>query len=375
MAKVCIKTRGRYFEYSFEAKTQDGKRKRITKSGFSTKKEALAAGTKALAEYNQGAYIPETEMTVKQFVDTFIQYCKQHKMYGTTYNYGLILNAYVVETIGDYKLKNVRLSTAQAIIAEMKKRDLCQKTMCKIVDVIRNAFDYAVKCDYISKNPFAFLEAPKTNKKGNPHKAYTAEEMQEILDAYKDDIVMYPVIMIGYHCGLRISEICALTWNDIDFENKTISINKKIINRRIGLYFEIPKCNTTGIIAIDDTLLTFLMDFKNKITRKTYSVNSDGKLIDGNDFSFIVTTKWGTATTSNRIAARISFLKNKGYPELKTHDFRHTHCTDLINNNFSVAYVQTRLRHKSSTTTLSIYNHLTSEKESLENAKLNGLFS
>ncbi len=102
MAKINVRDRNKNnpdkkpnWEYRFEAAKIDGKRKHISKAGFRTKKDALDAGTKALAEYNNGGVCFEpSEISVSDYLDYwFEQNCKVNLKYNTQINYaGLIQN-------------------------------------------------------------------------------------------------------------------------------------------------------------------------------------------------------------------------------------------------------------------------------------------
>lgn len=77
LAEVTTMKRGDKWQYRFEAAKIDGKRQRISKSGFRTKKEALEAGTKALAEYNQcGQHFVASEISFSDYLDYWLNnYC------------------------------------------------------------------------------------------------------------------------------------------------------------------------------------------------------------------------------------------------------------------------------------------------------------
>ena len=107
MASVNVRKRGEKWQYQFEAAIVDGKRKQITKSGFRTKKEALEAGTKALAEYNNcGLSFTPSEISFSDYLDFWIKEYAQINLKETTVNnYMKKIKLYIKPKLGIYKLK------------------------------------------------------------------------------------------------------------------------------------------------------------------------------------------------------------------------------------------------------------------------------
>ena len=89
MSEINVRKRGQKWQYQFEAAKIEGKRKQITKSGFNTKKEALEAGIKALAEYNNsGLYFKPSDMSVSDYFDYWYEnYVKIELKINTQENY------------------------------------------------------------------------------------------------------------------------------------------------------------------------------------------------------------------------------------------------------------------------------------------------
>ena len=102
MANVNCSKRGKYWQYRFDVAKVDGKRKQISKSGFKTKKEALAAGVKALSEYNSsGSLFQPSEVSVADYLDYWVDsYCKMNLKYNTQLGYIRIIENHLKPTFG-----------------------------------------------------------------------------------------------------------------------------------------------------------------------------------------------------------------------------------------------------------------------------------
>ena len=386
MAEVNARKRGNKWQYYFEGAKIDGKRQRICKSGFNTKKEALEAGVQALNQYNNyGAFVPK-DVTVAEFSNAFLEYCEETYKWTTFKSYESVINAYVKPELGRYKIENVDGLMAEKFCQNLKSKGLAYGTIDKIITVFKSMFKYAVKKDTIKVNPLRHFEIPKNIiTPQSSSESYTDKQIQEFLTAYKDEPVLYAIIMLGYHCGLRLSESLALTWEDVDFQNKTIRVSKQIANKKGILYFSLPKYNSVRTISIDDKMYEYLLELKQRKDsyplQCRYRVNLDNSIEDVTDtdidtqyVNFVVSKVNSSVTTTKQVHNKIDVYKHKGYPYFRSHWLRHTHCTKLMTNGIDLKYIQVRLGHKNMSTTLDIYTHLTDNFCKSETDKINKLF-
>lgn len=107
--------------------------------------------------------------------------------------------------------------------------------MIGILSVFSAALNYAVEpMHYITSNPMQYVKFPKAEKAPRERIILTFGEWQQIIDRFPPDSRFHIPLMIGFYTGLRISETFALTWDDIDLDNRTISVNKQIVKRNFG---------------------------------------------------------------------------------------------------------------------------------------------
>lgn len=379
MAEVHARKRGSKWQFYFEGAKVDGKRQRIVKSGFETKREALIAGTEALAQYNNcGVAVLSSDISIQDFANEFLEYCFKKLKWSTYESYRGVLNANLIKELGRYKLCDINFNAAEELVITMKDKGLSYSTIRKNINVIKRMYDYAIKREVVKNNPFRDIDVPDNiENPGNPNFSYNDKQIAEFYEIYKDDL-LGSVLMLGYHCGLRLSESLALTWSDIDFENKIVKINKQLVLKNGIFYFSAPKYNSFRTISIDDTLINYLKELKiQKDTfpiQKRYKVNLDKSISEGDDICFVVSKLDSTMVSNKYVHQRIDKFKHDGLPSFRTHDLRHTHCTKLISSGLNPKYVQVRLGHKNVQTTMNIYHHLTKEVENIEYTKLNALF-
>lgn len=225
--------------------------------------------------------------------------------------------------------------------------------------------------------------------------------------------------MIGYHTGLRLGEIYALVWEDIDFENKTLSVNRQVqwetgeertkeekkkangTSESNGFwYFSAPKYNSYRTIEIDDVLIEALKkEYNKQIKARAYydeyynkyycennmvfsktdeilPVNKISQSISSHIVEFVCRREDGSYI-SPRTAQHTSYIIHTqlNFQEYDTHSLRHTHGTMLSENGADYVYIQRRLGHKDLKTTMEIYtNHLTDTIKEKGVTTLNSLY-
>ena len=216
------------WEWRFEGAKVDGKRKHITKAGFRTQKEALEAGTKALAEYNNaGLHFEPTEISVADYLDYwFNTHVQVNLKYNTQLAYRNIIDKHLKARFGSYKLKSINASIVQQYANDLKINGYSKSMLVGILTTFSSAMDYAVEpLQYIPNNPIRLVKFPKVEKQPRQRIILQMDDWHKIQSRFANSR-FYVMLMIGFHTGLRIGEVTGLTWDDVDFENKEITVNK-----------------------------------------------------------------------------------------------------------------------------------------------------
>ena len=396
MAEVTARKRGSSWSYSFEMARINGKRKRKEKGGFRTKKEALEAGVKAKADYdNSGQTFTQSEISVADYMDYWLDnYVKVNCSLNTVADYRGIIKNHIKPKLGSYKLKSVSPSILQEFINDIYSHGYSKNMIINIKTVLSGAFAYAADvCKFIQDTPAARIKLPKFAKEKKERSVVTPEQFKQIIEKFNEDTNFYLPIMLGYHCGLRIGECFGLTWDCIDFENRTLTVDKSLNYDRLGKrwYYGSPKTKTSNrTIFLGNTILSLLKKErkKQKENRLRYGefytvqhikeIQSNGRkhkyieenfLCDGtSDVEPVCVKENGSILTSGsfRYCARVIHYE-LGNHSFDYHSLRHTHATILIENGANIKDVQERLGHSNIETTMNTYVHNTDsmKKESV----------
>lgn len=359
MAKVGTRKRGDKWQYYFEGAKVNGKRKQVVKSGFRTKKEAYTEGVKALAEY-EGGFAPKApqSLSVNDYLDQWIKlYVDTNLRLSTKKNYVNTLNKNVRPTIGGYRLNAVTPAVVQNLLNGLQREGKSASYITLVRVVMRSAFAYAVRpMGYIKENPVTHAKTPKSSAKPRARRVITREEMARILDRFDGTGFRLPML-IAYHAGLRIGEVYGLTWDNVDFDACSISVEKQLKQYKKKWYFSEPK-NEASIrtVKIGKTLVAALHAEHEKQQREREELGEYYQ-----DTRNLVNAKTGGGFyTPNSFAYASRIIRFElGIGDFDFHSLRHTHATMLIEAGANIKDVSVRLGHSRVETTLQIYTHQT----------------
>ena len=398
-----VRKRGTTWSYYFDLGKIDGKRKKKEKGGFRTKKEAEQALASAMNEYNNaGTVFEASNITVSDYLDQWYDlHCKLNLKYNTQVGYLQIIENHLKPNFGIYKLKAINSTILQEYANSLKLNGYSKSHIVGILTVFQSALDYAIEpLHYISQNPMKSVKFPKVERKPRERIILTLDEWQLIIDRFRDTRYYMP-LMIGFYTGLRISEAFALTWDDIDFEKRTLSVNKQIVKRNFGAdvrkvvekkgkkelrsswYFTTPKTPASvRTVPFGETLYQALKhekaeQLKNELQYgEYYTIHVMKKEVDekGNDMIRVVPVQkcidsqlqrvrlicvaengQYTSTDSFKFCSRV--IHRELQLAFDYHSLRHTHATMLIEAGANVKNVQVRLGHTNIQTTLQTYVH------------------
>lgn len=391
MGSVNIRKRGKYYQYQFEVAPIAGKRKQVTKSGFKTKAEAQAEGTKAYNEYiTTGLNFKESEISYSDYLDFWIEkYCKVNLRYSTIQTYTTIIEKYLKPDLGGYRLSSLTSVKLNSYIA-----DLCMRTnyarsyYSKILKLIKGTFRDA--CDlfgFLKYNPTITLRLPRLEEvKKEPKHIYSQEEIDIILDRFKNDETFTCAFLTACYTGMRTGEVCALTWDDIDLENAIIHIKHNVYDKPDdgkGRWY-IGKTKTiSGLrdVHICNTLLYALRNYKRKqleyksILKKEYKSyhkeevkNEFGKIIEYrivedkdnvisiNNINLVFTKVDGQYVGTDITKYPFKVIHNElGITKCRFYDLRGSYATKILNSGVEIRDVADMLGHKNIETTENYY--------------------
>jgi len=337
-----------------------GKRKQKTVSGFRTKKEAEAACAELLSQLHRGYIIDHSNQTVAEYLKEWLEDYAKPKLKPSTFSrYESVIRVLAIPELGKIPLKDLKIHHCQKFLNQLLKLGRKSSYISFVHRVLHAAFEQAVELEKIPRNPFDHVKGPKvTREKKN---TWSVEEIQKFLQAAKSyNPNYYIAYLIAIHTGMRKAEVLALRWEDIDFENKRISVTQSVMIHQ-GQYItsDLKTTSSSRVITIDDVLIAELKKHKVLQNQQKLALGSGYE-----DRQLVCATPIGHFLSPNMANQHMrKICEIAGMPYIRFHDLRHTHATLLLKLGENVKVVSERLGHSTSRITLDIYSHVTPDMQ------------
>ncbi|EOB3406986.1 tyrosine-type recombinase/integrase [Enterococcus hirae] len=340
-----------------------GKKKRTTRRGFKTQKEAKLALAQLQLEIESNSFSKQDYSTFKEVYELWFANYKHTVKESSAQRVQYLFKNQILPKFGHMRINKINTAVCQKIVNEWNE----ENAPTRLRSYTKKIFTYAMSINIISSNPMDNILIPR---KMNPQKV----EKENFLDRYQlknflklvkqqEPISVYTMLHVLAYTGLRKGELAALTWNDIDFTNQTLSVTKTGYYLNGNPYITSTKTNkSTRIISIDNSTISLLKQWKLEqkkfLLSRGIPIKPDKKqLIFSNDNNNLIYNAFLNET-----------LRKYSQYNITPHGFRHTHASLLFEAGASIKQVQERLGHTNINTTLEIYTHVTkeAEKESAE---------
>lgn len=317
-----------------------GNRKKSTKRGFSTKREAEEWLRKFLVT-EQADFNMLFEDFLKIYYADMETRLREHTMRTKKY----IIDLKVLPYFGKLKMNEITAPHIRKWQNELIKQEYAQTYLKTINNQVAALFNYAVKYYDLPSNPCRKAGSMGKSNAEEMH-FWTRDEFSKFIDAVMDKHQSYMVFMILYWTGIRLGELLALTVGDVDFDKRIISISKsyqRISGRDIITEPKTPK--SKRVITIPKFLVIDLQDYIGGL----YGIQKGDRLFPVTKYYLEHEMKRG--------------IKESSVKRIRLHDLRHSHSSMLIEMGFSPLEIADRLGHEKIETTLNTYSHLYPNKQ------------
>lgn len=381
MGELRTRKRGKTWEWSFEGAKINGKRKPISKSGYRTKAEAVAAGTQAKAEYDNGGrvFVP-SEISLSDYLDYwFDSYVKTDLAYNTQREYESKIRIHIKPELGHYRLCSLEPDIIQNWITHKKNSGLSKSMVKNLLTCLSGALNYAVApCKYIKSNPCDYVKIGKIAEAQyqKEHREYiiSKEDFEKTISRFGPGSNFYIPLMISYHLGTRIGETYGFNLlEDVNFDKNEITIRHQLACENKLWYYRPPKYDSVRTIKMDRIIANILKQEittrkKNMLRFGEYFLHSyvkpDGEIIQmrGNmklpfkEIMPISVREGGDLLTPRSFKYCAKVIHNElNNPLFHAHCLRHTHGSILAENGASPKTIMDRLGHKDIRVTFNTY--------------------
>lgn len=355
MSTVFIRKRSKnYIVYLEYVDKETNKKKQKNMGSYPLKRDA----TKRLVEVKEEIYKEElllpNEMILSDFIVDFLEKYKMNLSITTYNSYIRICEKYINPLLGDLKLCDIRPIHIQNYVDDLLDL-LTPQTIRVHLNILNLAFKRAYRLKLIKENAVQYVEVPKNKKFKN--EIYNAEDMKNLLEKCRGSSLELPIILAS-GLGLRVSEILGLTWNNIDFNDYTITVEKITVRDNGKVILKEPKTESSirTITAPKEIILMLKQLKKDRLAAKLKGEKSHRELLFyDKDLNPI-----GQDVISKRFRL---FLNDNDLKHIRFHDLRHSHVTMLIDAKVPIKVISERVGHSNVNTTLNIYSHALKEMD------------
>ncbi|MBQ8443736.1 MAG: tyrosine-type recombinase/integrase [Clostridia bacterium] len=319
------------------------KQKRLT--GYKTKKECEVAYleyTNSTPHYEKAKQ--NKEITLQQAFDSYINWAENKLKTSSLYDFENLYKKHIKEKFGYKRL--IDIGKQDVILWQECLEHYAYDYKSKIRTLFQKIFKHAMYFFDITYNPFTMVLPFRNTEHKKEMQIWTIEEFECFIKVV-DNLFDKTLFTTLFLTGARKNELLALTWDDINFENKTITINKslstKIRDRDGKKRYDLtsPKnASSNRTIDIPDNLFYLFRELK--------------KTSENNNVFFFK----NEIISEKRVTRNFNqYIKQSNVKKIRIHDLRHSHASYLLASGCSVVDVAKRLGHKNINQTLNTYAH------------------
>ena len=344
------------------------------KTVHGTKKDAEVELAKFVTEVQNGLVVDGKSLRFSEFTDIWKRDYGSKELAPTTYKrYCRMLETRILPYFGHFYINKIRptdimkfydllekdtqLVRKKGNNGSKTKKPLSGKTILEHHRLLRAMLHKAVYWQLIVANPAERVQAPKAKKP--KRRSYDDEQTKILLENLEllsvEDTKYKVAIILTIFTGVRLGELMGLEWQDVDFKNGIISINRSSqYLSDMGVFTKTPKTESSiREIAIPEFIISLLEEYKlwyeeQKSIYGELWTNSDRLFVqaDGKPMHPSSISKWF-----------VRYVSTIGLPVINFHGLRHTNASLLVAQNVDIAVVSARLGHAQISTTLDFYVH------------------
>ena len=344
------------------------------KTVHGTKKDAEVELAKFVTEVQNGLVIDGKSLKFSEFTKIWKRDYGSKELAPSTYKrYCRMLETRLLPYFGHFYInkikptdimkfydlleKDTQLVRKKGNHGSKNKNPLSGKTILEHHRLLRAMLHKAVYWQLIVSNPAERVQSPKARKP--KRRSYDDEQTKILLENLEqlsiEDTKYKVAIILTVFTGVRLGELMGLEWQDVDFKNEIISINRSSqYIADMGVFTKVPKTESSiREIAIPEFIISLLEEYKlwyeeQKSIYGELWTNSDRLFVqaDGKPMHPSTISKWF-----------VKYVGQIGLPVINFHGLRHTNASLLVAQNVDIAVISARLGHAQISTTLDFYVH------------------
>lgn len=364
--------------YSARFVDRFGKRQELYDRNLAELKRKLNT---AIYDDAKGYSVVDNSITLSEWFKNWMEIHKYKVIRNNTKRYyESVFKNHIEPTLGKMKLKDVSQLNIKTLLKELDKKGYQYETQNKVRIMLLDMFDKAMIDNYVVKNPCKGIKLVRDEKKDM--RVLTREEQTEFFECCKGTFYDN-LYVVAITTGLRQGELCALTWDDINFDKREISVTKTLLYQKLEgdtkkeFHINPPKTKTSKRKVPINRQCEIALK-KQFIQRNSVMSKHSAKPLEGFE-NLLFTTKFGTPICDQtmidsikRIVDEINLCRDEleQFEMFSPHCFRHSFATRCFEAKIPPKTVQTYLGHASIQMTMDLYTSVLTAQKQEEMLKL-----
>ena len=357
------------YAYRVVLQFMDGRKHTKMYSGFETKKEAEEARKITMKELAQGTHVVNDSVKVKEFLEYWLEYdVRKRAQSSNTYaSYSSIVRLHIIPILGNKKMTEINKGDVQRLYHD--RAEYSKSIVRQVKTVVNVSFNYAVSHKLIPVNPADGIDLPKTEGKKSYHtrnidtaKTLNMDQVWKLLEESKDTPIRMQVLF-NVLMGLRRQEINAVKYSDVDYINRTLTVERQLgkgIDRTPNSGNEgmtkqelpLKTSSSKRILPIPDYVFEAILE-----ERKKYERHKSRRRAIFQDEGYICCSSYSGKPRSKDFHWQHykKLLRKAELPDIRWHDLRSTYCTLLLKKDFNPKAVSKLMGHAKELITMDVY--------------------
>ena len=243
----------------------------------------------------------------------------------------------IIPALGKKEIRKITFNDVQKMMNAYCETH-SEKSSRSLLGIIKSIFNHAIRDKIREDNPCVGIKIKRTAP--YEYDVYTVGEMEAYIDVAIDSIYAIPILLAAL-CGMRLSEICGLRWEDVNFETNEVSVRRAAVYVKGAVIIKVPKTPTSYRKFVAPQMV---MD----ILRKSRGMKN----------AYVYPEADGSARNGNALSKRIKrFREKNGFAHTRFHDLRHFNATTMLENGISDKQAAANLGHANTNMTKK-YQHI-----------------
>jgi integrase len=320
-----------------------------------TRKEAEAKLADRLGKVKAGIVVPSERLTVGAYLSRWVTEAAPGLRLTTAKRYGELVSLHLIPALGRVKLARLQPADVERMLVDLQTQGLSPRTASHCRAVLRVALAKAERDGLVARNVAKLADGPKLPA---PHPAVLSpDEVRTLLDAL--DPGLRRLVLVAITSGLRVGEQLGLKWQDVDWDQRRLTVRSSL--QRVGGAYVLgePKSETSRrVVSLTADAVEAL--------REEQQVQREAKLAAGRRWKepipgLCFTTDRGAPRCATALTHRLqTALAAAGLSRLRWHDLRGAHGSLLLAGGADISVVSHRLGHSSVSLTSRYYGGIAS---------------